>query len=81
MTECKTGRLDIAFVVDGSGSVGGEHFNTAKDFISEIVDNFDIGPDGVRVGFIQFDSNPTVDIRMNQYRDKTTLQRAIMNIG
>ncbi|XP_078687170.1 matrilin-1-like [Branchiostoma floridae x Branchiostoma belcheri] len=33
---------DIMFVLDGSGSISAEDFGRAKNFISQVVDAFDI---------------------------------------
>ncbi|XP_072039322.1 uncharacterized protein, partial [Amphiura filiformis] len=75
--ECKTARLDIAFVVDSSGSITEDHFLIAREFISNIVQNFDIGQDGIRVGLLQYEVNPTVEFLINQHTDTASLLAAI----
>ena len=42
-------KMDLTFVVDSSSSIGKENFETVKNFVTGIVNNFDIGPDLTRV--------------------------------
>lgn len=41
---------DIIFLVDGSWSIGHNHFQQVKDFLASIITHFAIGPDKVQVG-------------------------------
>ena len=77
---CTVSRLDLAFVVDGSGSITQPHFETSKEFVQQIVEAFEIGSDRVRVGFIQYDSSSIVEFQLNAYMDKQSLLTAIGNV-
>jgi len=49
--ECRTrAEADIVLLVDGSWSIGRPNFKTVRNFISRIVEVFDIGPDKVQIG-------------------------------
>ena len=78
--ECNVAKLDLAFVVDGSGSITQPNFDTSKEFVKEIVKAFEIEPERIRVGFIQYSSWPSVEFRLNDYMDKQSLLSAIDNI-
>ena len=48
---CSNGKADVVFLVDGSISVNdqqgrAEHFFEMRDFASQILDNFNINPNG-----------------------------------
>ena len=42
-------KMDLAFMIDSSSSIGSENFEKVKSFVSEIVSRFEIGPDLTRV--------------------------------
>lgn len=41
-TECQGKEADVVFVIDTSSSIWPTHFNEQMDFVSKVVDNFDI---------------------------------------
>ena len=45
---------DIVFVIDGSDSISDEDFVRLKNFVANLIDNFEIGPDAIHVGMIVF---------------------------
>eukprot|EP00824_Muranothrix_gubernata_P007970 TRINITY_DN20185_c0_g1_i1.p1 TRINITY_DN20185_c0_g1~~TRINITY_DN20185_c0_g1_i1.p1 ORF type:complete len:1790 (+),score=415.75 TRINITY_DN20185_c0_g1_i1:2-5371(+) len=54
--------LDIVFVLDGSGSIGGQSFTVAmKGFVTEIISRFTISEFGVHTGLVQFGSDAVVN--------------------
>ena len=46
--------MDLAFILDGSGSVGQKNFNLMKEFVKNIISNLKLGPNGVRIAMIQY---------------------------
>ncbi|XP_022080067.1 von Willebrand factor A domain-containing protein 2-like [Acanthaster planci] len=77
---CDVKQIDLVFVLDNSGSVKSENFEKTKNFVSHVVDAFDIGADRTRVGVIQYSSSVTIEFHLNTYSNKTLLQQAIGNI-
>ncbi|XP_072038613.1 uncharacterized protein [Amphiura filiformis] len=73
-------KMDLAIVVDGSGSVGASDFSKAKDFIRRLVDTLPIGTEEVRVGVIQFTDQTTVEFPMNTHTTNDSLKTAISEI-
>ena len=50
---CQT-KLDLAFVIDGSGSVGYKNFLKVKKFLKDIVEFYNVGFDQTRVALITY---------------------------
>ena len=50
---CQT-KLDLAFVIDGSGSVGVNNFIKVKKFLKDIVDFYNVGFDQTRIALIAY---------------------------
>ncbi|XP_054611751.1 integrin alpha-M-like isoform X2 [Dunckerocampus dactyliophorus] len=57
LTECRS-QADIAFLLDGSGSVALEDFERMKTFVSDLISTF-VGKDS-RFAIAQFSTNPTI---------------------
>jgi hypothetical protein len=54
---CVDKPIDIAFVLDSSGSIGVSRFEEIKDEVSSIVSGLDIGPDMIKVSATTFSDN------------------------
>ena len=79
---CDAG-ADILFVVDISGSVRHEHFPEVKNFLADIVDEFEFSQtrdDKTQVSVITFDSEARVEFYLNEYDTKQDVQNAIQRI-
>lgn len=64
--ECRT-QADIAFLLDGSGSVSAEDFDRMKTFVKNLVRGF-LGKD-TKFSISQFSTNPTVHYNFNTFND------------
>lgn len=49
--DCK---VDIAFLMDGSWSIGKRRFKIQKDFLSEVAQTINVGVAGAMMGIIQY---------------------------
>lgn len=78
MTECKA-RLDLAFVIDGSGSIGVRNFNRILSFVKVIVRSFKIGKRFTRVGAILYSSRPYKLFGFNSHYTKKGIVSAVNN--
>ncbi|KAK1333157.1 hypothetical protein QTO34_006694 [Cnephaeus nilssonii] len=47
-------KVDLAFLIDGSTSIGGRRFRIQKQFLADIAQALDIGPAGPLVGVVQY---------------------------
>lgn len=63
-------KADIVFVVDGSASIGLKNFQQIREFLTSVVNNFDIAPNRVRVGMVQFSDTPKTEFLLNTYEEK-----------
>ncbi|XP_033758115.1 uncharacterized protein LOC117340464 [Pecten maximus] len=76
---CDYKPIDVVFIIDESGSVGSTNFNKTLNFLSEVVDNLNIGPSTVHVGLVKFSSFATLEFYLGTHSTKTSLKSAILN--
>uniref|UniRef100_A0A803VBA3 von Willebrand factor A domain containing 2 n=1 Tax=Ficedula albicollis TaxID=59894 RepID=A0A803VBA3_FICAL len=69
--------LDVLFLLDGSYSIGKGSFEKSKHFAGKLCDAFDIHPDRVRVGMIQFSSTPHLEFPLDSYPTKQEVKERI----
>ncbi|KAE8580583.1 hypothetical protein XENTR_v10024478 [Xenopus tropicalis] len=68
-------KKDVVFLIDGSSKTGQDGMAHIRDFILEVVQNLQIGPNKVRVGLVQFSNEP-----VSEFFLKTNLQKqALLN--
>ncbi|XP_007443113.2 collagen alpha-6(VI) chain-like, partial [Python bivittatus] len=77
MEVCKEKKTDIVFLVDSSRSSGTEDFEKMKNFMRELVDKSDVGPDRVHIGAVQFSDKCQEEFQLNQYLTKRDIKNAI----
>jgi hypothetical protein len=68
------------FLLESSTSVGSSNFTKMKDFVSSLVQGYDIESNHVRVGVVSFSSLPHNHFDLNQYHNQTAMFAAIHNI-
>ena len=73
-------RLDLGFVVDGSGSVGRRNFARCIHFIQNLVSSFSINRRFTRVGIVVYSNRPQPQFSFNRYSDARSLVSAIGRI-
>lgn len=54
--------LDLAFVVDGSGSIQQNGFDLSRQFVSEVLDRFTVSSSDTRIGIVQFSSSAQAEV-------------------
>uniref|UniRef100_A0A671KER1 Matrilin-4-like n=1 Tax=Sinocyclocheilus anshuiensis TaxID=1608454 RepID=A0A671KER1_9TELE len=54
--KCKSGPVDLVFIIDGSRSVRPHEFETMRKFMIDIIHELDIGLEATRVGVVQYSS-------------------------
>ena len=76
-------RLDLAFLIDGSGSIeayGRGNFRRCLNFVKRLVASFRISPRHTRVGVVLFSSRSSLVFNFRRYRNKRSVWRAIDSI-
>ncbi|XP_048455101.1 collagen alpha-3(VI) chain-like isoform X6 [Rhincodon typus] len=66
-------KRDIVFLIDGSANVGSTYFPVLRDFIGNIIEALNIGPDQVQVAVAQYSDDPQVAFYLNSYSRKDEL--------
>ncbi|KAJ6666491.1 hypothetical protein lerEdw1_020214, partial [Lerista edwardsae] len=72
-------RLDIVFVIDGSGSIDLKEYNIMKDFMITLVKKSDVSHDRVQFGAVKYSAEPETLFYLNDYSTKTAIIKAIQN--
>ncbi|XP_067662240.1 uncharacterized protein [Haliotis asinina] len=73
-------QLDIAFIVDTSSSLSKDDFTRVKDFLKDIVNGLNIGPNTAHVAVITYASTVNVQFRLNRYFSSNEVYTAIDNL-
>uniref|UniRef100_A0A8B9T210 Matrilin 4 n=1 Tax=Anas platyrhynchos TaxID=8839 RepID=A0A8B9T210_ANAPL len=77
---CRTGPLDIVFVIDSSRSVRPFEFETMRRFMIDIIGNLDVGPNATRVGVIQYSSQVQNIFSLKTFFTREDMEKAINSI-
>ncbi|KAI1894696.1 hypothetical protein AGOR_G00118410 [Albula goreensis] len=72
---------DIAFVIDGSSSVGTGNFRTVLQFVANITREFEISDTDTRVGAVQYTYEQRLEFAFGQHNSKADLLNAIKRIN
>uniref|UniRef100_A0A6Q2Z5G9 Collagen, type XIV, alpha 1b n=1 Tax=Esox lucius TaxID=8010 RepID=A0A6Q2Z5G9_ESOLU len=79
---CKAAKADLAFLVDGSWSIGDDNFQKIIRFLYSTMGALDlIGPDGTQVAIAQFSDDARTEFKLNSYANKEALLDAIQRIA
>ena len=71
---------DVSFILDSSGSIGGDNYQTVKEFVYNFTEELEIGPDHNRVSVTIFGNTGSVVFGFDQYNNKTALLEAIEDV-
>uniref|UniRef100_A0A8P4KD98 Collagen type VI alpha 6 chain n=1 Tax=Dicentrarchus labrax TaxID=13489 RepID=A0A8P4KD98_DICLA len=71
---------DIVFMVDGSWSIGTENFEQIRQFLYTLVSSFDVGPEHVRIGLVQYSTNTRTEFLLNTYQNKKDILQYISTL-
>ncbi|TSZ54729.1 Matrilin-4 [Bagarius yarrelli] len=78
--KCKSGPVDLVFIIDGSRSVRPHEFETMRKFMVDIISEMDIGPNATRVGVVQYSSQVQNVFSLKQYVTHEDMVKAIKDI-
>ncbi|KAG7475312.1 collagen alpha-1(XIV) chain isoform X1 [Solea senegalensis] len=78
---CKEAKADLAFLVDGSWSIGDDNFMKITRFLYSTMGSLDlIGPDGTQVAVVQFSDDARTEFQLSSHSNKEVLLEAIQRI-
>jgi len=75
---CECPKLDLALILDASGSIGEEQFSLMKMFATTIVDSFPLSSDQTRLAVVSYSSEAGAEFVFNTY-DTPSQYRAAIN--
>uniref|UniRef100_A0A7N8XY33 Collagen, type XIV, alpha 1a n=1 Tax=Mastacembelus armatus TaxID=205130 RepID=A0A7N8XY33_9TELE len=74
-------KADLAFLVDGSWSIGDDNFMKITRFLYSTMGSLDlIGPDGTQVAIAQFSDDARTEFQLSSHGNKEALLEAIQRI-
>ncbi|XP_077015562.1 matrilin-4 isoform X2 [Tamandua tetradactyla] len=74
---CRTGPLDLVFVIDSSRSVRPFEFETMRQFLVGLLRGLDVGPNATRVGVIQYSSQVQRVFPLGAFSRREDMESAI----
>ncbi|XP_010188502.1 PREDICTED: collagen alpha-1(XXII) chain-like, partial [Mesitornis unicolor] len=77
---CKNVHYDLVFILDASSSVGKEDFEKVRQWVSNLVETFEIGPDKTRVGVVRYSDHPTTEFDLGRYKTREEIKEAARKI-
>ncbi|XP_026645581.1 matrilin-2 isoform X3 [Microtus ochrogaster] len=76
-SSCENKRADLVFIIDSSRSVNAHDYSKVKEFILDILQFLDIGPDVTRVGLLQYGSTVKNEFSLKTFKRKSEVERAV----
>lgn len=60
--------VDIAFVIDSSGSIGRSNWERMKRFLKALVSKLDVSPSATHIAAVAYSTNPEVVMRFKNFQ-------------
>ena len=76
---CKD-KIDLIAVIDSSGSISPDDFETVKEFVLKFTNEFQIGPNRARFGVITFSNDARVNINLGEINAAFEFRKAVNQI-
>lgn len=74
-------KVDIAFVLDASKSLGLDNYEKMKGFVKRLLDGTDIDNGDVRVGIVSYSTKANVEFMLNSYNTKADVFDAVNSMS
>ncbi|XP_030581703.1 matrilin-4 isoform X2 [Archocentrus centrarchus] len=78
--KCKSGPVDLVFLIDSSRSVRPHEFETMRKFMIDIINTLDIGLNSTRVGVVQYSSQVRTEFTLKTHGRLDSMVKAINQI-
>ena len=72
--------MDLAFILDCSGSVGSYNFQQVKNFVKDVVDFFNIGTSGTHVAVVTYSTSTRLEFNLKAHYTKSAIKKAVGKI-
>ncbi|XP_054909896.1 cartilage matrix protein [Poeciliopsis prolifica] len=77
---CKTRPTDLVFIIDSSRSVRPSEFEQVKEFLTNVINGLNVGPNITRVGVVNYASRVKNEVSLKTHHTKTALVKAVSKI-
>ncbi|CAL8367156.1 unnamed protein product [Gadus morhua 'NCC'] len=74
-------KVDLAFLMDGSWSIGKRRFKIQKDFLAEVAQVINLGVAGPMMGVIQYGDDPVTEISLKSFSNSRDVKAAVDKIA
>ncbi|KAL7987500.1 hypothetical protein Chor_006419 [Crotalus horridus] len=74
-------KVDLAFLIDGSWSIGRRRFQIQKQFLKDVSQALDVGPIGPLMGIVQYGDDPSTEFNLKAYANTKDFKNAIEKIS
>ncbi|XP_062314584.1 matrilin-4 [Osmerus eperlanus] len=78
--KCKSGPVDLIFIIDSSRSVRPHEFETMRKFMIDIIHTLDVGANTTRVGVVQYSSQVQSEFSLKTYSKLEDMVKGINEI-
>ncbi|KAH3705220.1 collagen alpha-1(XII) chain-like [Dreissena polymorpha] len=77
LSVCQGKPAELFFLLDSSSSIWSVDFRKQIRFVSDMVDNFEVGPNKTRIGVASFSYHYRENIELDTYDDANSVKKAI----
>ena len=77
----KTGKRDVAFLLDSSASLRESNFMSQKNIVKQVIrDIYPVSVDGNRIGVIRYSDDAKIEVNFNEYFTNKDLYTSVDSI-
>ncbi|CAK8678126.1 unnamed protein product [Clavelina lepadiformis] len=76
---CTVSKMDLYFLLDGSGSIGPSDFQQSLDFVNQLASEFNISSEQVRTGLTIYSSSNYPISQFDQHQNNSAFSDAVTN--
>ena len=79
-TEKCNPNVDVAFLIDSSGSISGRNYRKVKTFVANLAANFNISPGGSRAAVVLYSTGASTDIKFTDFTSSESFGGAVQRL-
>ncbi|XP_078379291.1 matrilin-1-like isoform X2 [Oculina patagonica] len=72
--------MDLAFLLDSSGSIGKENYQDMKGFMNEVIEQFHVSPTDTHVGVVSFSSSAKTEISFISPQNVDAIKSSVLKM-
>jgi len=75
-----SGKVDIVFVLDASGSIRNERFAYVQAYVNSVIEQLQVSPNDTQIAAVSYSDSAYLQFKLNEYSTKQDAQLAIRRI-